>query len=53
MPNYKALYFNLFNSVTDTIERLQQAQQQAEEQYLQDDPPIIHSRYKPRPGKSL
>jgi len=34
MPNYEALYLNLFNDVTDTIERLKQAQQKAEQDYI-------------------
>jgi len=34
MPNYKASYLNLFNDVTDTIERLKQAQQKAEQDYI-------------------
>lgn len=37
MPDYKALYFHLFNSVSDTIERLKQAQQEAEALFLSDD----------------
>ncbi len=42
MPNYKALYLNLFNSVTDTIERLKQAQQEAERLYLEEEePPVV------------
>ncbi len=37
MPDYKALYYNLFNAVTDTIEALKKAQQDAEELYLEQD----------------
>ena len=37
MPDYKALYFHLFNSISDTIERLKQAQQEAEELFLSDE----------------
>lgn len=34
MPNYKKMYYDLFNSVTDTIEALKKAQQKAEEEYI-------------------
>ena len=34
MPNYKKMYFQLFNKVTDAIEILQQAQIDAEEEYI-------------------
>ncbi len=34
MPDFEKLYFKLFNEITDTIEKLQQAQQDAEEMYL-------------------
>ena len=34
MPDYKKLYPFLFNEISDTIEFLQQAQQDAEEMYL-------------------
>ncbi len=37
MPNYKKLYFKLFNAVTDAIEDLKQAQIDAEDAYLEDD----------------
>ena len=37
MPDYKALYYNLFNAVTDTIKALKKAQQDAEELYLEQD----------------
>ncbi|MDR0906599.1 MAG: hypothetical protein LBN00_10585 [Oscillospiraceae bacterium] len=36
MPNYKAMYLALFNSVTDAIEMLQKAQQDAEEKYISE-----------------
>lgn len=36
MPNYKKLYFQLFNDVTDAIENLKQAQIDAEETYIED-----------------
>ena len=34
MPDYKTMYLNLFNSVTDAIEILTEAQKKAEETYL-------------------
>ena len=34
MPDYKKLYYDMFNTVTDTIETLQKAQRKAEEDYL-------------------
>ncbi len=37
MPDYKAMYFELFNSVTDAIEILSEAQKKAEEFYIEFD----------------
>ena len=40
MTDYKGLYYQLFNKITDVIEELQEAQKQAEEMYInseQDD----------------
>ena len=37
MPNYKKLYFQLFNDVTNAIEKLKQAQIDAEDAYIEDD----------------
>ena len=34
MADYKAMYFKLFNEVTDTINRLQEIQQQCEEMFI-------------------
>lgn len=34
MPDYKTMYFDLFNSVTETIEKLSEAQKRAEETYI-------------------
>ncbi len=34
MPNYKKMYFKLFNDVTDAIELLKKAQIDAEEEYI-------------------
>lgn len=36
MVNYRAMYYRLFNKITDVIEELQVVQQQAEEMYMQD-----------------
>ncbi|MDR0904703.1 MAG: hypothetical protein LBN00_00785 [Oscillospiraceae bacterium] len=36
MPDYESMYLALFNSVTDAIETLIQAQQDAEEQYISE-----------------
>ena len=35
MPDYKSMYLELFNSVTDAIEKLQEAQKKAEEKYIE------------------
>ena len=35
MPDYKKMYQDLFNSVTDAIELLQEAQKKAEEKYIE------------------
>lgn len=35
MPNYKKMYFALFNAVTDAIQDLQSAQQKGEEAYIE------------------
>lgn len=37
MTDYRAMYYALFHATTDAIEKLQQAQQLAEEIYLRDD----------------
>lgn len=34
MPDYQKMYHSLFNDVTDAICKLQQAQQKAEEMYM-------------------
>ncbi len=36
MTNYKKLYFQLFNAVTDAIDGLKQAQIDAEDAYIED-----------------
>ena len=34
MPDYKTMYLDLFNSVTEAIEKLSEAQKKAEETYI-------------------
>ena len=34
MPDYKSMYLDLFNSITDAIEKLSEAQKKAEEAYI-------------------
>lgn len=34
MPNYKKMYFELFNEVSSAIEKLQKIQQKTEEMYI-------------------
>lgn len=36
MPDYKKLYFELFNGITDTIENLKKLQKAAEEKIISD-----------------
>lgn len=35
MPDYKAMYYALFNTLTDTIEILQKAQQEGEQMFIE------------------
>ena len=37
MPNFREMYFVLFNELTRTIAALQKAQQQTEKMYITDD----------------
>ena len=37
MPDYKKLYFELFNKVSDIIEELKEIQIKAEEMFLEED----------------
>ena len=37
MPDYKKLYFELFNKVSDIIEELKEVQIKAEELFLEED----------------
>ena len=36
MPDYQRMYLGLFNAITDAIELLQKAQQDAEEIYISE-----------------
>ncbi|MCL1820820.1 MAG: hypothetical protein FWG36_09220 [Oscillospiraceae bacterium] len=40
MPDYKTMYFQLFNSVTDAITSLQKAQQDVEDVFINGDEEI-------------
>lgn len=39
MPDYKAMYYHLFNAMTDAIELLQNAQLETEEMVLSEENP--------------
>jgi hypothetical protein len=42
MPNYKQMYFILFNAVVNAIDQLENAQQKSEDIYIEsDDIPLI------------
>jgi len=41
MPDYKSMYFKLFNRVTDAINILQSAQQEGEDAYIKDQDGVI------------
>jgi len=42
MPNYKQMYFTLFNAVVNAIDQLENAQQESEDIYIEsDDIPLI------------
>ena len=41
MPDYKAMYFELFRASVQAAQLLQAAQQQAEKQLLEADPPPL------------
>jgi hypothetical protein len=34
MPDYKGMYYILFNKITDTVNQLTQVQQEVEEMYI-------------------
>ena len=36
MPNYEAMYYALFNSLSDVIDILQKAQREAEQLFIED-----------------
>ena len=38
MPDYKTMYYSLFNSITDVIEILKQAQIQSEQFFIEQQP---------------
>lgn len=41
MPDYKKMYFSLFNAITTTIDQLQSAQREGEDTYIEsDDTPL-------------
>lgn len=41
MPDYKSMYFKLFNGITDAINLLQKAQRECEEVYIKsNDTPV-------------
>ena len=37
MPDYKKMYFELFNKISDIIEQLQEVQKKAEELYIESE----------------
>ena len=41
MPDYKAMYFELFRASVQAVQLLQDAQQRAEQQLLDADPPPL------------
>ena len=49
MPDYKAMYFELFRASVQAAQLLQDAQQRAEQQLLDADPPPL--RLKERDGE--
>jgi len=36
MPDYKEMYFELFNKLTDIIEELKEIQREVEEKYIEE-----------------
>ena len=47
MPDYQKMYYSLFNDVTDTITKLQQAQQKTEQLYMDSQKPPLTAEKKP------
>ena len=41
MADYKKMYFELFNKITDVIEDLQEIQQKTEEMYMNSEDMVI------------
>ena len=41
MSNYKAMYFLLFNAITDAIEVLKKAQEQGEKVFIEENETLI------------
>ena len=37
MPDYKEMYFELFNKITDVIEELKEIQREMEEKYVNEE----------------
>ncbi len=52
MPDYKKLYFELFNAVTDAVNQLREAQCKSENDYLQMNPPTLAVVSKPEDGEA-
>ncbi len=42
MPDYKKMYFSLLNTVSSTIEHLQAAQCNMENEYIEHAEPLLH-----------
>nr|WP_319489148.1 hypothetical protein [uncultured Caproiciproducens sp.] len=42
MPDYRKMYYYLFNQITNSIQALTEAQQKTEEMYLNSDDVSIH-----------
>ena len=42
MPDYKKMYFSLLNTVSSTIEHLQAAQCNMENEYIEHTEPLLH-----------
>ena len=42
MADYKKMYFELFNTITDVIEQLKEAQQKTEALYMNEQAEIIN-----------
>ena len=49
MPDYKAMYFELFRASVQAVQLLQDAQAHAEQQLLAEDPPPLRLEVLPPP----